>query len=218
MTTKRKPPKRDAEKSRARILATAIAEFSARGYSGARTATIARRAKVNVRMLYHYFGGKDALYIAVLEEVLARLRREELQLDFEDVAPLEGLLHLFDFIDGHFAQHPELRCLLAFENLNRAQHLRKSTRIPTMSSPVIGLIERLLQRGEKAGEIRAGIDPLNLYVAMVSLAYYGKSHAHTLSRIFETNLAAPQWQASQAIETRRMLSSYLLNPAPEGSE
>ena len=209
MTTHRKSPKRDPEKSRARILATAIAEFSSRGYSGARTATIARRAKVNVRMLYHYFGGKDALYIAVLEEVLARLRREELQLDYEDVAPLEGLLRLFDFVDGHFAQHPELRCLLAFENLNRARHLRKSTRIPTMSSPVIGLIERLLQRGEKNGELRAGIDPLTLYVAMVSLAYYGKSHAHTLSRIFETDLATPQWQATQAIETRRMLASYL---------
>lgn len=209
MATQRKPAKRDPEKSRARILATAISEFSARGYSGARTATIARRAKVNVRMLYHYFGGKDALYIAVLEEVLARLRREELQLDYEDMPPLEGLLHLFDFIDGHFARHPELRCLLAFENLNRAQHLRKSTRIPTMSSPVIGLIERLLRRGEDSGELRAGIDPLNLYVAMVSLAYYGKSHAHTLSRIFETDLAAPQWQATQATETRRMLSSYL---------
>ena len=201
--------KRDPEKTRARILAAAIAEFSARGYSGARTATIARRAKVNVRMLYHYFGGKDALYITVLEDVLAKLRKEELQLDFQDVAPIEGLVRLFDFIDAHFAQHPELRCLLAFENLNRAQHLRRSTRIPSMASPVLGLIERLLQRGVASGDLRPGIDPLTLYVAMVSLAYYGKSHAHTLSRIFGVDLAAPFWQEAQAEQTRRMLVGFL---------
>lgn len=207
--TPRPPARRDPEKTRARILAAAVAEFSARGFSGARTARIARRAKANVRMLYHYFGGKDALYIAVLEHVFENLRREELQLDFEQVAPLEGLLKLFEFIDGHFARHPELRALFAYENLNRAQHLRRSTRIPSMSSPVIGLVERLLARGRQAGAFRPGIDALQLYVAMVSLAYYAKSHAHTLSRIFQTDLLAPDWQAARAAQTRALLTAYL---------
>lgn len=67
-----------------------MAEFMLRGFSGARTAQIARRAKISVRMLYHYFGGKDALYVMVLEEVLAKLRHEELRLDFEHVEPLQA--------------------------------------------------------------------------------------------------------------------------------
>lgn len=204
-----KSGRRDPEKTRARILQTATSEFASRGFSGARTAKIARLAKVNVRMLYHYFGSKDALYIAVLESAYENLRREELQLDFEDSVPLDGVLQLFDFIDGHFARHPELRALFAYENLNRAQHLRRSERIPTMSSPVTGLIERLLERGQQAGQFRQDIDALRLYVTMVSLSYYSKAHAHTLSRIFRTDLSAPVWQRAQTGDVHRMIAALI---------
>ena len=210
--TRKATATRDPARTRARILKVAIAEFSAKGYSGARTEQIARRAKTNIRMIYHYFGSKDALYVSVLEDVLAQLRHEELQLDFDALAPLEGLLRMFEFIDGHFEAHPELRNLLAFENLNGAQHLKRSTTIREMASPVIALVERLLKRGAKEGSLRAGIDALHLYVAMVSLAYYGRSHAPTLSRIFATDLLASGWQAAHRAQTRRMLTGFLTAP------
>ncbi len=203
------PARRDPDAARARILRAAMDEFATRGFSGARTARIAKRARVNVRMLYHYYGGKDALYVAVLEEAYERLRHDELQLDVEHLAPLEGLLRLYDFIDGHFAAHPELRSLFAFENLNRARHLKRSARIPTMSSPVIAMIARLLERGRAEGTLREDVDPLRLYVAMVSLSYYSKSHAHTLSRIFGADLQSPDWQAAQHADVRRMLTGFV---------
>lgn len=209
MTQAGTPRRRDPEKTRARILAAGVAEFSARGYSGARTARIARRARVNVRMLYHYFGGKDALYVAVLEQVIGQLRHEEMRLDFERVPPLDGVLQLYDFIDDHFARHPELRALFAFENLNRARHLRRSTLIPNMSSPVIGLVQRLLQRGQVAGVFRPDVDALRLYVTMVSLSYYSKSHAYTLSRIFDADLQAPAWQAAHRQDAHRMIEAFV---------
>jgi AcrR family transcriptional regulator len=209
--------KRDPAKTRASILKAAVAEFAAKGYSGARTDQIARRAKSNIRMLYHYFGGKDALYVCVLEEVLAKLRAEELQLDFSDTDPLDGVLQMFDFINGHFAKHPELRNLLAFENLNRAQHLKRSTRIPEMATPVLGLLGKLIKRGEQSGAFRPGVDPLQLYITMVSLAYYSKSHAFTLSRIFEQDLASPEWQQAQQVQTHRLLSAFLAAPAQPAS-
>ena len=204
--------RRDPVKTRASILKAAVAEFAAKGYSGARTDQIAKRAKSNIRMLYHYFGGKDALYVCVLEEVLAKLRAEELQLDFSDTEPLEGVLQMFDFIDHHFARHPELRNLLAFENLNRAQHLKRSTRIPEMATPVLGLLGKLVKRGEASGVFRPGVDPLQLYITMVSLAYYSKSHGYTLSRIFETDLLSSAWQQSQHDHTRQLLTAFLTAP------
>jgi len=206
-------PRRDPARTRASILRAAVAEFSAKGYSGARTEEIARRAKSNIRMLYHYFGGKDELYVHVLEEVLGRLRMHELQLDFSDADPLDGLLQMFDFIDAHFSAHPELRNLLAFENLNRATHLKRSKRIPEISSPVLRLIGGLLQRGEAKDMFRPGIDPLHLYVAMVSLAYYARSHAHTLSRIFQQDMLAPDWQQAHNVQTRQMLVAFLARPS-----
>lgn len=203
------PKPRDPAKTRARILKVAIAEFAAKGYSGARTEQIARRAQSNIRMLYHYFGGKDALYACVLEEVLSQLRREELQLDFDHTEPLEGILQLADFIDAHFAERPELRSLLAFENLNRAQHLKRSSKIREMASPVIALLDKLLRRGIGTGVFRSDVDALHLYVAMVSLAYYSRAHSHTLSYIFEVDLLAPGWQRDHRTQTRRMLTSFL---------
>lgn len=209
--------KRDPEKTQARILAAATTEFAAKGYSGARTEQIAKRAKSNIRMLYHYHGGKDALYTRVLEDVLARLREQELQLDFSGATPLDGILQLFDFIDGHFSSHPELLQLLAFENLNKAAHLRQSTRIPQQASPVLDLIDTLLQRGEAEGVFRTGIDALHLYVSMVSLAYYGKSHAHTLSRIFKQDLLARDWQAAHRAQNHQMLAGFLGHGAAPGT-
>lgn len=204
--------KRDAAKTRARILKVAVAEFASKGYSGARTQTIATRAKTNIRMLYHYYGSKDALYVEVLEHVLADLRRQELQLDLDDAAPLDGILQVFAFMDAHFASRPELRSLLAYENLNRARHLKRSTAIRDRASPLIALLDGLLRRGEASGEVRAGLDALQVYIAMVSLAYYCRAHAHTLSRIFDTDLLQPAWQGSYHGQTRRMLTSFLTEP------
>src|SRR5690348_10932603 len=52
---------RTAEQTRDRILAAALAEFGAKGYSGARTAGIASRAGVNQQLIAYYFGGKQGL-------------------------------------------------------------------------------------------------------------------------------------------------------------
>ena len=112
-TTKRSRPAKartaaPAENTRERILRVAVAEFSEKGYSGARVDVICRLSRANPRMIYHYFGGKDHLYIAVLEQVLGELRTEELKLDVAHVAPIDGMMQLFDFTYDHFGNHPEL--------------------------------------------------------------------------------------------------------------
>jgi TetR/AcrR family transcriptional regulator len=61
---------RDPQGTRDRILAAALAEFSAEGFAGARVARIARRARVNKRMLYHYFGNKEDLFRGIFDRKL----------------------------------------------------------------------------------------------------------------------------------------------------
>src|SRR4051812_44042920 len=100
-----------ADDTRSRLLRAAITEFAAQGYSGARVDAICKRARSNPRMIYHYFGDKDGLYVTVLEHVLGELRREELKLEVDHVEPLEGILGLFAFVHGHFGQNPELIAL-----------------------------------------------------------------------------------------------------------
>ena len=57
---------RDPDRTRSRILEAALKEFSKGGFAGARVDSIVRRAKVNKRMLYHYFTDKEGLFRAVL--------------------------------------------------------------------------------------------------------------------------------------------------------
>jgi AcrR family transcriptional regulator len=198
-----------AENTRERILRVAIAEFAEKGYSGARIDVICKLSRANPRMIYHYFGGKDHLYIAVLEHVLGELRTEELKLDVAHVAPIDGMMQLFDFTYDHFGGHPELIHLLSGENLLKARFLRRSVKTPIIASPLIRLIDELLRRGEKEGDFRRGIDPLQLYVTMVGFAYFHRSNAYTLSVIFQSDLLAPPWQAAHKRYAKEMLLRFL---------
>ena len=204
-------PRRDPARTRTRLLEAAMAEFSSHGFHGARTDRIARTAGTNIRMLYHYFGSKDDLYVSVLEVVLSQLRHQELRIDPEEGDPLELLLHVFDYVDGHFASHPMLRKLLAFENLNEARHLVRSQAVLALSSPVVALLRRLLDRGAASGQVRTGIDALHLYVAMVSLAYYARAHAFTLSHLFGQDLHRERWQRDHLEQNREMVLRFLKN-------
>ena len=56
------PAARNPERTRTRILSAALKEFAAKGFAGARVDNIARRAAINKRMLYHYFGDKEGLF------------------------------------------------------------------------------------------------------------------------------------------------------------
>src|ERR1041384_8717508 len=68
----RKTATRDPRRTQERIMAAALKEFPAKGFSGARVDAIARRAAINKRMLYHYFGDKQALFREVLRQKLAQ--------------------------------------------------------------------------------------------------------------------------------------------------
>src|SRR3974390_887313 len=197
------------EGTRERILRTAIAEFSEKGYSGARVLTICRKSRANPRMIYHYFGGKDRLYVAVLEHVLGELRAEELKLDFEHVSPVDGMMELFDFTYEHFGKHPELIHILSGENLLRARFLKRSSKTPVVASPLIAMIRELLKRGASNGAFRRGIDPLQLYVTMVGFAYFHRSNAHTLSVIFKSDILKPNWQAEHKRYAKGMMLGFL---------
>ena len=199
-----------AENTRDRILRVAIAEFAEKGYSGARVDVICKLSRANPRMIYHYFGGKDHLYIAVLEQVLGELRTEELKLDVAHVAPIDGMMQLFDFTYDHFRQPSRTHSSAERrEFAQKARFLRRSVKTPIIASPLIRLIDELLRRGEKEGDFRRGIDPLQLYVTMVGFAYFHRSNAYTLSVIFQSDLLGRPWQAAHKRYAKEMLLRFL---------
>jgi TetR/AcrR family transcriptional regulator len=55
------------------ILGSAITEFAACGYDGARIERIAASAGANKQLIFHYFGSKDSLYEAAVRQVLSTM-------------------------------------------------------------------------------------------------------------------------------------------------
>ncbi|TXM98855.1 TetR/AcrR family transcriptional regulator [Methylobacterium sp. WL64] len=203
-------PGKTAETTRNRLMRAARAEFTQHGFAGARVERILAKARVNPRMLYHHFPGKSGLYVAVLENALGELRQQELSLDIEQADPLEGLLQLFDFLNDHFEANQDLVRLLSGENLLKARFMRRSAVIREMSSPTLAMIDQLLARGGESGDLAPGHDPLRLYVLMVALTQFHLSNLHTLSAIFEQDLAEPRWRAARRADARMMLQRFLM--------
>jgi AcrR family transcriptional regulator len=176
---------------------------------GARVDEIAERAGVNKRMIYHYFGDKDGLYLAVLEAAYAEIRSEEIKLDLNKRDPVEGMRELVEFTWNYYRDHPEFLSLLATENLHRAAYLKRSKKIRELHSPLVGMINDLLQRGAKAKVFRNDVDPVDLYISIAALGFFYMSNRHTLSTIFGRDLTAPKSLESRGRHLVDVVLSYL---------
>ena len=183
---------RDSERTQAAILVAATREFAQHGFGGARVDRIAAGARTNKRMLYYYYGSKEALFVAVLEDTYARIRRAEKTLSLLDVDPVESVRRLVAFTWNYYLAHPEFLTLLNSENLHGARHVRKSPNVREMNSPVIETLGEVLARGARSGVFRRGVDPLQLYVSIAALSYFYLSNNQTLSAVFGRDLATPR--------------------------
>jgi AcrR family transcriptional regulator len=206
---RRAVPARDAARTQAAILAAATEEFARHGLGGARVDRIAARAGANKRMLYYYFGDKDALFLAVLERAYEHIRSEEQTLRLTDLPPSQGVAKLIAFTWDYFLAYPEFITLLNSENLHEARHLKRSRKIRAMHSPLVATLREVLERGERSGEFREGVDPVQLYVSIAALGYFYLSNNHTLSTIFGRDLMAPRAKRARLNHIEALVLGYL---------
>jgi AcrR family transcriptional regulator len=201
--------RRDPERTRARILGAARIEFARRGLGGARVDQITARAGSNKRMIYYYFGNKEALFLAALESAYEHIRKAEQSLKLTDLDPVEGMRRLVRFTWEYYLAHPEFITLLNSENLHRARHLKKSKQIRALHSPLVAMLESLLQRGQRAGEFRRGADPVQLYISIAALGYFYLSNNHTLSTIFGQDLMRTRALKQRLAHMTELVLGYL---------
>ena len=204
-----KTRRRDPEGTRRRILEAATREFSSKGIGGARTDAIARAAGTNERMLYYYFGSKDLLFRAVLEEAYLALVEAESQLKLHGLQPLEGFRVLVEFIWNYYLDHPELIRLVNTENLHEARHLKMSPRAPELVSPMIEAIARLLRRGQADGSIRPGLDPVQCYITIAAIGYFFLSNRHTLQTVLQRDLGTQEARRAHLEHNLQVVMAFL---------
>lgn len=183
--TARRPRQRDPEVTRARILEAAKQEFAKLGLAGARVEAIATRSKANKRMIYHYFGSKEALFVAVLEDAYANIRAAELKLDLDHLSPEEALVALTTHTWNYYLKNPEFLTLVSSENLHKARHVKKSQRFRELHQDFISMLQRILDRGVAAGLFRSGVDARQLHITMAAIGYYYLTNRFTSGVIFD---------------------------------
>lgn len=180
-----------AQATRDSILKAAIKVFAKHGFDGGRVEQISKAAKSYDRMIYYYFGSKEGLFIAVLEEMYARFNEAESTLQLSPDDPVKSLKAIIEFMAGYYQRHPEFVTLLNAENLHRGKHISKSLRAQEYSSPAIAVLDGVLGRGAGDGLFRADVRARDIYLMIAALGYFYVSNRYTLSAFLGEDLERP---------------------------
>ena len=124
---------RDADRTQREILDVATREFADQGFAGARVDEIAAQTRTTKRMIYYYFGSKEALFVAVLERAYATIRSAEQTIEVDHLEPAAAIRRLAELTFDHHESHPDFIRLVSIENIHRAEHIagRASSRART---------------------------------------------------------------------------------------
>ena len=174
------------ENTREAILRAAIKVFAKHGYAGGSVEKISQAAHSVDRMIYYYFGSKEGLFIAVLEEIYRRMNEAEQRLALDVEQPVQALHAVIRFVIGYYRKHPEFVTLLNIAKLHRAREY---------SSPAIAVIDRILGAGQAQGLFRQGLAARDLYLLIAASGYFIMSNRYTLSAFLGEPLQAPEAQA-----------------------
>lgn len=199
----RKP---DAVRTRQDILAVARAEFTENGLSGARVDAIAEKTRTTKRMIYYYFGSKEGLYAAVLEQAYAGIRAAEATLHLEERDPEVALRQIIEATFDYHDQHADFVRLVAVENIHQGQYLARMPNIQDLNANVLQTLGRILEQGRQAGVFKRDCLPVDVHLLISGLCFHRASNRHTFGAIFNLDLA----DATVLARHRRMVPDVVL--------
>jgi AcrR family transcriptional regulator len=202
----------DPERTKADIMEVAASEFGEKGLAGARIDEIAALTQTSKRMIYYYFGSKEGLYLAVLEEAYRKVRDIEAELHLQDLEPEQALRRLVAFTFDHHLHHENYIRLVMNENINRGQYLAQSQRIQDLNVPAIEAIRHLYQRGVKNGIFRPGLDAVDIHASISALSFFNVSNQHTFGLIFKLDIKSPAYIAHRRDSVIEMVVRFMRAP------
>jgi AcrR family transcriptional regulator len=211
MTARQATPerRRDAVRTKREILEVATSEFAERGYAGARVDEIAARTRTTKRMIYYYFGGKEQLYVAVLEAAYAGIRAAERTVDVDHLDPRAAIRRLAELTFDHHEANPDFIRLVSIENIHRGEHIAKIPTLGHLNSPAIELIGRILERGRDDGVFRREVDAVDVHMLISSFCVFRVANRHTFGTIFARDLLDPERRVHYRAMLGDMVVDYL---------
>ena len=182
---------RDADRTQREILDVATREFADRGFAGARVDEIAAQTRTTKRMIYYYYGSKEALFVAALERAYAAIRAAEQTIEVDHLEPAAAIRRLAELTFDHQESHPEFIRLVTIENIHRAEHIVGRDDFAGQNTPAIELIEKILVRGRADGSFTRAVDAVDLHMMISAFCVFRVANRHTFGAIFDRDLTDP---------------------------
>ncbi|MFV0434014.1 MAG: TetR/AcrR family transcriptional regulator [Leucobacter sp.] len=205
--------RRDAERTRALLLAEATAAFAETGYSGTGVDEIARRSGTTKRMIYYYFGSKEGLYLAMLEQAYRGIREAEQQLQVDGIEPVEALRRLAEITFDHHLEHDEFVRLVAIENIHRGRFIKQLDSLRDLSAPALDILDQLLQRGREQGLFRDDVTALDVHLLISSYCVFQVANQYTFGHLFGPEQQTPARRAQLRSMIGDIVVTWLTAPA-----
>ena len=200
------------EANRARIVKAAIDEFASRGFKGASMDAIAARTHTTRALINYHFGGKEQIYLAVLEHVYAEIRQAESLLDLDHLAPVDAIRRIVEFTFNYYLDHEGFVRLMVAENQVKGRHLKKSLAMRTLNRSIIDTLARVIERGQAEGLFRPGLDPVEVHMSIAALGMFNVTNQHTFSAIFQRDMGARGYVRRRRETVTEVILSYLRKP------
>lgn len=189
-TAKSRPRGRPG-KARPALLKAAIREFAQKGFEGATTAGIARRAKSQQPLVHHHFGSKEELFRLVLDTLFDELREGILPAPGEPADPAAVVRRFVLFT----ARRPDLARIWIIESARGGRHAEYV--IEKHIRPLTELVTRLISDATRAGAL-PDVDPLKLVYALQGLASYPFLVPEQVRRISRVDASSVEFAESYA--------------------
>ena len=199
--------------NRARIIRAAIEEFASRGFKGASMDAIAARTQTTRALINYYFGGKEQVYVAVLEHVYAEIRQSESLLDLDHLDPVKAVRRIVQSTYNYYLEHPGFVRLVVAENQARGRQFKKSKAMRTLNRPIIDRLSRVISRGQAEGVFRRDIDPVEVHKAIAALGMFNVTNQYTFGAIFQRDMGTKGDVVHRQDIVADMILSYLTNLA-----
>jgi AcrR family transcriptional regulator len=197
---------RDAERTRAELLAIATEVFAESGYSGARVDDIAERTRTTKRMIYYYFGGKEQLYMAVLENAYRGIREAEQRLQVDHVDPVVAMRRLAELTFDHHLDHQAFIRLVSIENIHRGEFISRLDSLRDLSQPATSLLDQILARGHAQGVFRDDVDALDVHMVISAYCVFQVANRYTFGFLFGVDFT----EITQRAHLRRMIGDVVV--------
>ncbi len=187
--------KQDPAAVRADIINAARSEFAKHGLTGARVQDIVNKIQTSKRTIFYYFGDKEGLYRAVLEDAYRKVRKGEADLNLDGLQPVEALRHLVEFTFDHHRENAEFIRLVTTENIHDGRYMKDIETLGQTNTTAIDQLESICEAGKAAGIFHENVSALALHWQISAMSFFNVSNKTTFTINFGDALFSDEAQA-----------------------